>query len=105
MDSENMKLIIIKDRKLFHSGRWNRGYNPDLCIFSKNKNRFAYRTVLNNFPRSQLWPIFINVGIQIPNVKTIQKPRWNLRKADWHTFAKSVDANIRWIKPTSNSRD
>ncbi|KAL4154376.1 hypothetical protein QTP88_000253 [Uroleucon formosanum] len=33
------------------------------------------------------------------------KPRWNFRKADWHTFAKSIDANIRWIKPTSNNYD
>lgn len=109
MDSENMQLVFnAKDRKTFHSGRWDRGYNPDLCIVSKNKNQIAipaYRTVLNNFPRSQHRPILINVGIQIPIVKTIQKPRWNFRKADWHTFAKSIDANIRWIKPTSNNYD
>lgn len=47
----------------------------------------------------------INVGIQIPIVKTIQKPRWNFRKADWHTFAKYIGANIRWIKPTNNIYD
>lgn len=57
MDSENMQLVLIaKDRKKFHSGRWERGYNPELCIVSKNKNRIAsleipaYKTVLNNFP-------------------------------------------------------
>ncbi|KAF0699141.1 Uncharacterized protein FWK35_00035076, partial [Aphis craccivora] len=67
------------------------------------KNRIAipvYRTVLNNFPRSQHRPILINVGIQISI-----KPRWNFRKANWHTFAKSIDANIRWIKPTTNNYD
>ncbi|KAF0767890.1 Uncharacterized protein FWK35_00004245 [Aphis craccivora] len=87
-----MQLVFNeKDRKTFHSGRWNRHYNPDLCIVSKNKNRIAipsYSTVLNNFSRSQHKPILKNVGIQIPIVKTIQKLRWNFRKADWHTFAK-----------------
>ena len=55
MDSENIQLVFnAKDRKTFHSGRWDRGYNPDLCIVSKNKNRIAipaYRTVLNNKPK------------------------------------------------------
>jgi len=86
MDSENLQLLFnAKDRKTFHSGRWNRGYNFDLCIVSKNKNRIAipaYRFVLNNIPRSQHRPILVNVGIQISIVKTIQKPRWNFRKAD-----------------------
>jgi len=67
MDSENMQLVFnAKDRKTFHLGRWDRGYNPDLCIVSKNKNRIAipaYKIVLSNFPRSQHRPILINVGI------------------------------------------
>jgi len=109
MDSENMHLLSnAKGRITFHSDRWNRSYNPDVCIVSKNKNLIAiqaYRTVLNNFPRSQHRPILINVSIQILIVKTIQKPRWNFRKADWHTFTKSVDSNIIWIKPTTNNHD
>jgi len=95
IESENMQLVFnAKDRKTFHSGRWNRGYYPDLCIVSKDKNHIAlqaHRTVLNNFPRNQHRPILINVGIQIPIVKTIQKPRWNFRKAVWNNFKKSLD--------------
>lgn len=41
-DSKNMKLLFnAKDRKTFHSGRWNRFYNPGLCIVSKNKNQIS----------------------------------------------------------------
>lgn len=104
-----MHLVFdAKDRKTFHSGRWNRGYNPDLCIVSKDKNHTAlqdHRIVINNFLRSQHRLILINVGIQIPIVKTIQKPRWNFRKADWNNFKKSLDSNIRWIQPTVNNYD
>lgn len=32
LDTEDLQLIFNdKDRCTFHSGRWNYGYNPDLC--------------------------------------------------------------------------
>lgn len=31
--------------------------------------------------------------------KTILKPRWNFRKADWNVFSKFLDVNIRRIDP------
>lgn len=86
IETENMQLIFNgKDRHTFHSGRWNRGYNPDLCIVSKDHNGVslqAQRSVLNNFPKSQHRPVRIQIGIQIPLVKTLPKPRWNFRKAN-----------------------
>lgn len=104
-----MKLVFnAKYKKTFHSGRRIRGYNPDLCTVSKDTNHIAlqaHRTVLNNFPRSQHRPILVNVGIQIPIGKTIQKPRWNFRKADLNNVKKSLDSNIRWIQPTMNNYD
>jgi len=55
-ETENMQLIFSgKHRYTFRSGRWNRGYNPDLCIVSKDNNRVALqaqRSVFNNFPKS-----------------------------------------------------
>jgi len=106
-ENENLQLIFSeKDRHTFHSGRWNRGYNPDLCIVSKNHNGVslqAHRSVLNNFPKSQHRPIRIQIGIQITLVKTILKPRWNFRKANWTAFSKSLDNNIRWIDPIANN--
>jgi len=102
-----MQLIFSgKDRLTFHSGRFNREYNPDLCIVSKNYNGVslqAQRSVLNNFPKSQHRPVRIQIGIQIPLVKTIHKPRWNFRKANWLAFSKSLDHNIRWISPIKDN--
>jgi len=57
IETEDMQLIFSgKDRHTFHSGRWNRRYNPDLCIVSKDHNGVSLqvqRSVLNNFPRIQ----------------------------------------------------
>lgn len=97
LDTEGLQLIFkAKDRCTLHSGRWNRGYNPDLCIVTKDKTEAslkAHRTILSYFPRNQHRTIFIKIGIQISLVKTILKPRWNFRKADWKSFTKSLDDN------------
>lgn len=45
------------------------------------------------------------LNIQIPIVRTIQKPRRNFRKADWNNFKKSLDSNMRWIPPIVNNYD
>lgn len=75
IETENMQLIFSgKDRHTFHSERWNLGYNPDLCIVSKDHNGVSLqvqRSVLNNFPKSQHRPVHIQIGIQIPLVKTL----------------------------------
>eukprot|EP00102_Acyrthosiphon_pisum_P015304 XP_008185789.1 PREDICTED: RNA-directed DNA polymerase from mobile element jockey-like [Acyrthosiphon pisum] len=106
IETENMQLIFSgKDRHTFKSGKWNRGYNPDLCIVSKDHNGVSLqvqRSVLNNFPKSQHRPVRIQIGIQIPLVKTLPKPRWNFRKANWTAFSKSLDNNIWWIDPIVN---
>uniref|UniRef100_H3AUT7 Endonuclease/exonuclease/phosphatase domain-containing protein n=1 Tax=Latimeria chalumnae TaxID=7897 RepID=H3AUT7_LATCH len=48
-------------------------------------------------------PSIINVGIEIPVITSTLEPRWNFKKADWETFQKSVDTNIRWIPPTTDA--
>jgi hypothetical protein len=38
-ESHNLHLIFdAKDRKSFHSARWQRDYNPDLCFVTSNNN-------------------------------------------------------------------
>jgi hypothetical protein len=106
-ESHNLHLIFdAKDRKSFHSARWQRDYNPDLCFVTSNNNDEPLQTsrcVLNDFPHSQHRPVLITVGIQIPLSHTIQKPRWNFQKADWKTFRNQVEQTVRWIPPTSNN--
>jgi hypothetical protein len=38
-ESRNLHLIFdAKDMKSFHSARWQRDYNPDLCFVTSNNN-------------------------------------------------------------------
>uniref|UniRef100_H3AF49 Endonuclease/exonuclease/phosphatase domain-containing protein n=1 Tax=Latimeria chalumnae TaxID=7897 RepID=H3AF49_LATCH len=48
-------------------------------------------------------PSIINVGIKVPVITSTPEPRWNFKKAEWETFQKSVDTNIRWIPPTTDA--
>lgn len=45
----------------------------------------------------------ISVGISIPIVESLQKPRWNFQKANWKNFQEEIEANIRWIPPRRNN--
>ena len=77
-------------------------YTPDLCFASSSlisSPMQIKRQVLNGFPHSQHRPIIYKIGIQIPVLHSIPKPRRNSQKADWESFGKYSDANIRWIKP------
>jgi hypothetical protein len=68
-ESYNLHLIFdVKDKKSFHSARWQRDYNPDLCFVTTNNNDEPLQTsrcrcMLNNFRHR---PVLITVGIQIP---------------------------------------
>ena len=86
--AESLNLFLVHDLKdlpTFQSGRWQRGYNPDLCFVTRaqdDKPLKASRRVLNKFPRSQHRPVIIKIGIQIEPVNSIPKPRWNFQKAN-----------------------
>jgi hypothetical protein len=104
MEMNHFHLVFdAKDTKSFHSARWRRDYNPDLCIVSQDseyKPLGTTRSVLHSFPRSQHRPVILDVGIQIPLSMTIQKPRWNFQKANWNEFSQQVDRNLRWVSPS-----
>lgn len=92
-----------KDRGTFKSAAWKQEYNPDLCFVSKNQRSYALptkRRVLHDFPHSQHRPIIIEIGIQIPLVTTIPRPRWNFNKGNWPAFTNELDKILRWIPPT-----
>lgn len=102
-DRNQLHLVYdAKDRGTFRSARWRQEYNPDLCFVSSNDRNQplpSSRSVLRNFPNSQHRPVKITIGVTIPIVESIQKPRWNFQKANWPKFQQEVDANIRWIAP------
>ncbi|KAI5755895.1 uncharacterized protein LOC108253156 [Diaphorina citri] len=107
--AESHHLHLVHDAKqigTFHSARWGRDYNPDLCFISSNSDGQptpCSREVLPGFPHSQHRPVIIDVGIKVPLVSSVPKPRWNFQKADWKTYSKKLDDSIRFIPPISSN--
>jgi len=103
--SSHNNLYLVFDAKeigTIHSGRWNKGYNPDLCFVTRDSEHRplgTIRTVLPAFPRSQHRPVILNIGLQVPIIPSIPKPRWNFQKGNWANFKLQLDNDIRWIPP------
>jgi exonuclease III len=108
-EKNNMSLVFnAKDRGTFRSAAWNREYNPDLCFVTQNRNNQPPQTsryVLGEFPHSQHRPVIVEVGIQIPIIRSIPRPRWNFKKANWQEFTQDLDKVVRWIPPVSENYD
>lgn len=107
--AENNDLHLVfdaKDRGTFRSAAWGREYNPDLCFVSCNASGgplHSTRKVLENFPHSQHRPVLLDIGIQIPLITSIPRPRWNFGKADWQKYSLELEKLIRWFKPTTDN--
>ena len=88
-----------KQRGTFHSARWKREYSPDLCWISTvgGQPQPASCTVLDDFPHSQHRPSVIHIGLQLPVIRSIEKRRWNFRKADWAEFTAATERSIPTI--------
>lgn len=106
-EDEHLHLIFdAKDKGTFRSAAWNREYNPDLCFVSMDSNNTPLATtrkVLSEFPHSQHRPIIMEIGTQIPLIRSIPRPRWNFKRADWKKFSSELDKCLGWIPPTSKN--
>lgn len=102
-EKNDLHLVFdAKDRGTFKSARWKNEYNPDLCFVTKNSNGSpiqARRSVEKDFPHSQHRPVVVELGYQIPIIKSTPRPRWNFNKANWPSFTVDLDKVIRWIPP------
>ena len=98
--SSQLKLSLVidlkKQKRSFHSARWDRDYSPDLCWVTSHNGQPLQTSVhvLDDFPHSQHRPIVIHVGIRIPLIRSLQKPRWNFRKAKWAKFSEQLEQSI-----------
>jgi hypothetical protein len=86
--ASNNDLVLINDpkqRRTFHSARWNRDYSPDLCWVSSlaGHPQPATVTVLEDFPHSQHRPMITYLGLRLPTIHSVHKPRWSFRKAEF----------------------
>lgn len=97
-----------KDKCTFFSAAHQRGYNPDLCFVSTDAEGLPLqitRKVLPRFPRSQHRPVIYEIGLLIPIVNSVPRPRWNFRKANWSHFKTELDAAVRFIPPVARNYD
>lgn len=92
-----------KARKTFYSKIHHTESNPDLCFVSTDSEGIPLqvsREVFTAFPNSQHRPVILEIGLSIPIVTSIPRPRWNFQKANWTDYASLLDAAIRFIPPT-----
>ena len=61
------------------------------------------RNIEPHFPNNQHRPSIITIGLDVPTISSVQKPRWNLRKANWPEFGKSIAESINRIPPRSEN--
>ena len=93
----NPSLVIdLKQKRSFHSTRWDREYSPDLCWVTSYNGQPPQTSVhvLGDFPHSQHRPIVTHVGLRIPLIRSLPKPRWNFRKGKWTKFSQQLEQSI-----------
>ena len=103
---ESKHLTLIHDAKLpksFHSGRWKRGYNPDLVCVSSELSPRAVKEVLDPIPHTQNRPITITIRSVLQATTVPFRRRFNLWKADWLSFQQETEDSIRSIPPHPNN--
>ena len=96
-------LTLIHDTKLpmsFNSARWKQGYTPDLSFVSTSIAHQCEKLVLEVIPKTQHRPIAIKIKYAVSPKEIPFRRSYNLKKADWEGFAKSVDMGITDIEPT-----
>ena len=99
-NKNNLKLLYSsQDKGTFHSARWQRDYTPDLVFVTVSNAGVSHasRRVLSNFPRSQHRPFLVTLGITVPYVQTLPKPRWNFNRVDWKLFSSYIDKTCKRI--------
>ena len=99
-------LPLIHDPKLpksFNSARWKQGYNPNLSFVSTSIAYQCEKLFLEVIPKTQHRPIAIMIKAAVSPQEVPFRRKYNLKKADWEGFSKSVDMGITEIVPTPDN--
>ncbi|KAG7299565.1 hypothetical protein JYU34_016540 [Plutella xylostella] len=100
--AETNNLTLIHSPKLpssFNSGRWRRGYNPDLIFVSDSISSQCIKTVCSPIPRSQHRPIMCTVQPVVHPLNVQFRRRFNYSKGNWELFARMIDDGLREVSP------
>lgn len=104
--AESTGVTLIHDPKLppsFNSGRWRKGYNPDIIFASDTVASQCVKEVWRPIPHTQHRPIVCKIMAltkinEIPYLR-----RYNFKKADWNNFTKDLDSLTTDLEPTSEN--
>ncbi len=106
--AESNLLSLIHDAKQpksFNSARWQRGYNPDLSFVSTSISHQSEKLVIEAIPKTQHRPIAIKIKAAVTPQEVPFRRRYNLKKADWRGYAKSLDVGIQNLPPSPDNYD
>ncbi|KAL4100995.1 hypothetical protein QTP88_021016 [Uroleucon formosanum] len=95
-------MVLIHDSKLppsFNSGRWKKGYNPDLIFVSDSISQLCTKKMGDPIPNTQHRPIIYQIEAAVrPNIVPFQR-RYNFMKAKWNLFSEDLDSSIENLEP------
>jgi len=95
-------LTLIHDSKLpcsFNSGRWHKGYNPDLVFVTDRISAMCVKEIGSLIPNSQHRPIILKILGAIRPATVQFKRCFNFKRADWDSFSTKIDAGVARIDP------
>jgi len=101
--AENELLDLIHDPKLhysFNSGRWKKGYNPDLIFVSSNISQQCLKDVCTPIPKTQHRALKLQINKVIRPESIPFKRRFNYKKANWEKYREAIDKEIQNLEPT-----
>ncbi|KAK3884788.1 hypothetical protein Pcinc_010974 [Petrolisthes cinctipes] len=79
--------------------------NPDLAFISARHTLNIDIAVGDPIPRTQHWPLIINVRPVVRPYETHNKPRFNYRKANWEDFTSDLEIAITSIPAVAEVYD
>uniref|UniRef100_A0A803SZ68 Reverse transcriptase domain-containing protein n=1 Tax=Anolis carolinensis TaxID=28377 RepID=A0A803SZ68_ANOCA len=106
--ADNSRMNLLHDSKLppsFNSGRWKRGYNPDLIFVKESISHQCTKRVLNPIPNTQHRPICCVAYAAVRPKSAPFRRRYNFNKANWTKFTETLEAAISDIEPSIENYD
>ncbi|XP_061721084.1 uncharacterized protein LOC133527905 [Cydia pomonella] len=104
--ADSYGISLIHDPKLpssFNSGRWKRGYNPDLIFTSESVSKQCRKSVCEVIPKTQHRPIVCRTYEAVrPRIVPFRR-RYNFAKANWECYSKELDNLVSHLPPTADS--
>jgi len=104
--AESNRLTLIHDPKLpptFNSGKWKKGYNPNVICVSDMIAPQCTREIGRPIPLTQHRPILCKVTAVIKPCDTPFLRRYNFQKAYWYTFTKALDDAVAALEPVNEN--